>query len=149
LLRYKETEQKGRPAWFSATVNKYYHSIASAFISFAITYEVVCFHTAVGCYAALLWTLSVKLGDIPPMGKLLSPYSGFWQNNESGKISSEILNLPGIRDDVTSTSTITWCRMCSQKITTTSILHRASFMRNTGSGKWNFKHLLLREEFQK
>ena len=30
----------------------------------------------------LVWTLNTKHGDVPPFGKLLSPYRGFWQNGE-------------------------------------------------------------------
>ena len=32
---------------------------------------------------ALVWTLNTKHGDVPPFGKLLSPYRGFWQNGEA------------------------------------------------------------------
>ena len=33
--------------------------------------------------AALTYALNTKLGDIPPLGKFLNPYSGFWTNAES------------------------------------------------------------------
>ncbi len=44
--------------------------------------------------------LNRKTGDIPPLGKLLSPFSGFWQNNESVNIVSEQLNIPGLKAKV-------------------------------------------------
>lgn len=50
---------------------------------------------------ALVWALNTKLGDIPPLGKLMSPFTGFWQNNESGKMSAEELKIPGLKDKVT------------------------------------------------
>ncbi|GAA4316599.1 penicillin acylase family protein [Mucilaginibacter gynuensis] len=51
---------------------------------------------------ALLWALQTKFGDIPVLGNLLNPVSGFWQNAESknAKINDE-LSLPGLQGAVT------------------------------------------------
>ncbi|MBA2407738.1 MAG: penicillin acylase family protein [Chitinophagales bacterium] len=48
----------------------------------------------------LIFLLNRKTGDIPPLGKLLSPFSGFWQNNEDHNIDSEQLNIPGLKAKV-------------------------------------------------
>jgi len=40
----------------------------------------------------LTTALSLRIGVVPPLGKLMSPYQGFWQNTESGEI--EDLALP-------------------------------------------------------
>ena len=52
--------------------------------------------------ALLIWALNTKFGDIPAIGKFLSPSTGFWQNAESkdGKLS-EKLELTGLQDEVT------------------------------------------------
>ncbi len=53
-------------------------------------------------FIALTFCLNKKIGDIPPLGKFLNPFSGFWQNAES--ISSQkqdkLLRLPGVRENV-------------------------------------------------
>ncbi|GAB3331447.1 penicillin acylase family protein [Hymenobacter humi] len=51
----------------------------------------------------LVWTLNTKQGDVPPFGKLLSPYRGFWQNGEAqGDFPAEqTLGLAGLRQPVT------------------------------------------------
>ncbi|MFY0685719.1 MAG: penicillin acylase family protein [Cyclobacteriaceae bacterium] len=36
---------------------------------------------------ALIYFLNFPIGQIPPLGKLLSPHQGFWQNNETKPIS--------------------------------------------------------------
>ena len=38
---------------------------------------------------------------IPPLGKFLDPYHGFWQNAETGNPESRELNLPGLKEKVT------------------------------------------------
>jgi penicillin amidase len=49
----------------------------------------------------LLWALQTKIGDIPPLGKLLNPGTGFWQNAESrNSISSEEVKLDGLQGKV-------------------------------------------------
>lgn len=37
---------------------------------------------------------------IPPMGKFLNPFEGFWQNAETKDVRSETLTLSGLKDDV-------------------------------------------------
>ena len=51
----------------------------------------------------LVWTLNTKHGDIPPFGKLLSPYRGFWQNGEAkGDFpAQQTLALAGLHAPVT------------------------------------------------
>ncbi|SNC77298.1 penicillin amidase [Hymenobacter gelipurpurascens] len=50
----------------------------------------------------LTWVLNAKQGDVPPMGKLLSPYRGIWQNGEDAQALEEpqTLQLPGLRQPV-------------------------------------------------
>ena len=49
----------------------------------------------------LIWALQTKVGDIPPLGKFLSPSDGFWQNAESKHIlSAESLQLDGLKEKV-------------------------------------------------
>src|SRR5436190_18488548 len=48
----------------------------------------------------LIWKLNIKLGDIPPIGKFFSPFTGFWQNNELKNFSSTELKLSGLKDKV-------------------------------------------------
>jgi penicillin G amidase len=38
---------------------------------------------------------------IPPLGKFVDPFHGFWQNAETGKVSDQQVNLPGLKDKVT------------------------------------------------
>ena len=37
---------------------------------------------------------------IPPLGKFLNPFEGFWQNAETKDVRSETLTLSGLKDDV-------------------------------------------------
>src|SRR3569833_89411 len=48
----------------------------------------------------LIYALQTKIGDIPPLGKLLNPGSGFWQNAESKNIATEELTLEGLQGKV-------------------------------------------------
>ena len=49
----------------------------------------------------LIYALQTKIGDIPPLGKLLNPGTGFWQNAESkNSIVDEELNLEGLQGKV-------------------------------------------------
>ncbi|TYZ09279.1 penicillin acylase family protein [Hymenobacter lutimineralis] len=50
----------------------------------------------------LTWVLNTKQGDIPPMGKFLSPYQGFWRNAEAPNDFpvSQTLRLPGLQQPV-------------------------------------------------
>ena len=45
--------------------------------------------------------LNTKIGQIPPLGKFLSPFHGFWQNaeNESINLTNELL-LSGMSGEV-------------------------------------------------
>src|SRR6185436_6767305 len=47
------------------------------------------------------WALNSKLASVPPLAKFMSPFTGFWQNNESAKSSNEELKIPGLKDKVT------------------------------------------------
>jgi penicillin amidase len=38
---------------------------------------------------------------IPPLGKFLSPFQGFWQNAQTASQNSESLSIPCIKDKVT------------------------------------------------
>ncbi|MBI3217932.1 MAG: penicillin acylase family protein [Bacteroidetes bacterium] len=38
---------------------------------------------------------------IPPLGKFLSPFQGFWQNAQTSSQNSETLSIPGLKDKVT------------------------------------------------
>jgi len=50
---------------------------------------------------ALIWALQTKFGGLPPIGKILNPVSGFWQNAESASyFSNENLKLPGLQGEV-------------------------------------------------
>ncbi|SDB46533.1 penicillin amidase [Flavobacteriaceae bacterium MAR_2010_188] len=49
---------------------------------------------------AIFWALNTKLGSIPPLGKFLSPSTGFWQN-EVSNISTEDVSFEGIEEQVT------------------------------------------------
>ena len=40
--------------------------------------------------------LSRRMGAVPPLGKLLSPFTGFWQNNESGELTDTDISIPGL-----------------------------------------------------
>jgi len=43
---------------------------------------------------SLLYALNTKFGKVPPVGKFLNPFEGFWQNAESKELPEEIeLNL--------------------------------------------------------
>ena len=52
---------------------------------------------------ALTWALNTKHGDVPPFGKLLSPYRGFWRNAEAASDfpAQQALALPGLQAPVT------------------------------------------------
>jgi penicillin amidase len=50
----------------------------------------------------LTWVMNTKHGDLPPFGKLLSPFRGFWQNGETADAFPEqqTLRLPGLQQPV-------------------------------------------------
>src|SRR5688572_29187012 len=51
--------------------------------------------------AGLIYALDKKWGNIPPMGKFLSPQYGIWQNAEpAGKNFNEDFRFPQLKDKV-------------------------------------------------
>lgn len=51
---------------------------------------------------AMVVLLNSKLGDIPPLGKFLNPFHGFWANAESRSEAGRLeLNLNGLQGEVT------------------------------------------------
>lgn len=44
--------------------------------------------------------LNYKIGDIPPMGKFLDPFNGFWKNAEIGQPEDQNFNLSALQDPV-------------------------------------------------
>jgi penicillin amidase len=51
---------------------------------------------------ALIWALQTKFGDVPPLGKLLNPATGFWQNAESKNIlANKSIKLKGLYGKIT------------------------------------------------
>jgi penicillin amidase len=57
---------------------------------------------ALAATIALTWVLNTKHGDLPPFGKLLSPFRGFWQNGEAADAfaAQQTLQLPGLQAPV-------------------------------------------------
>lgn len=50
---------------------------------------------------ALVVVLNSKLGPLPPLGKFLNPFTGFWQNAESEKNYTDVAyNLSGLKEEV-------------------------------------------------
>ncbi|TGE26412.1 penicillin acylase family protein [Hymenobacter metallicola] len=51
---------------------------------------------------ALTWVLNTKHGDIPPFGKFLSPFQGFWRNGEATNAfpAAQTLTIPGLQQPV-------------------------------------------------
>ena len=50
--------------------------------------------------AAAFWTLDNRHGTFPALGKLLNPFSGFWQNGSQSDAVPENLAVPGLHDEV-------------------------------------------------
>jgi len=49
----------------------------------------------------LTWVLNTRQGDIPPFGKFLSPFRGFWQNDAANALpTAQTLTLPGLQAPV-------------------------------------------------
>jgi penicillin G amidase len=44
--------------------------------------------------------LNNSQGSIPPLGKFLNPFAGFWQNGEKLDHIDEVLDVKGLRDEV-------------------------------------------------
>jgi len=50
---------------------------------------------------ALLYALQIKIGDIPPIGNILNPCTGFWQNAESkNAVPDQQLKVDGLQGKV-------------------------------------------------
>ncbi|HAC25534.1 MAG TPA: penicillin acylase family protein, partial [Cytophagales bacterium] len=56
-----------------------------------------------GVVVTLAWCLALntKFGSIPPLGKFLNPFRGFWQNAESAVSGEETLALQDLKAPVT------------------------------------------------
>lgn len=48
----------------------------------------------------LFFVLNTKIGSVPPVGKFLDPFAGFWKNAENREIRGGALKLAGLRDEV-------------------------------------------------
>ncbi|GAA3945150.1 penicillin acylase family protein [Hymenobacter algoricola] len=49
----------------------------------------------------LTWVLNTKQGDLPPFGRFLSPFGGFWQNDAANDFpTANTLTLPGLQQPV-------------------------------------------------
>ena len=48
---------------------------------------------------AVFYGLNNKFGTIPPIGKFLNPYSGFWQNETDETIDGTVI-LKGLKEEV-------------------------------------------------
>ncbi|WP_423148998.1 penicillin acylase family protein [Rubrolithibacter danxiaensis] len=48
----------------------------------------------------LLITLNTKIGSVPPAGKFLNPFGGFWQNAESGNKDERTIEIPEVKGNV-------------------------------------------------
>ncbi|MBH8560281.1 penicillin acylase family protein [Hymenobacter negativus] len=58
---------------------------------------------ALAACLTLVWVLNTKQGNLPPFGKLLSPYRGFWQNGERPEDfpAQQKLEIAGLQQPVT------------------------------------------------
>lgn len=54
--------------------------------------------SAILCFA-VLYALNTKLGQIPPLGRFLSPNQGIWQNEQS-ELKTDLVNLEGLSSPV-------------------------------------------------
>jgi len=50
--------------------------------------------------AAAFWALDNRHGTFPALGRLLDPFSGFWQNGERSDAIPRSLDVPGLREEV-------------------------------------------------
>ncbi len=50
--------------------------------------------------AAIFWSLDNRHGTFPALGKLLSPFAGFWLNGSRDDAPPESLEVPGLLDEV-------------------------------------------------
>ncbi|MCF7808251.1 MAG: penicillin acylase family protein [Candidatus Marinimicrobia bacterium] len=49
----------------------------------------------------LFMLLNNNQGSIPPLGKFLNPFAGFWQNGSGDDQMAEVLDVKGLREEVT------------------------------------------------
>jgi len=50
---------------------------------------------------ALVYVLNTKIGDLPPLGKFMSPFVGFWQNAEAREVAAtKALTVAGLKGEV-------------------------------------------------
>lgn len=60
-----------------------------------LTKAIVSFFFALG----LIFLLNQRMGSVPPVGKFLDPFSGFWQNAETTtSTGEEDLSIPGLKE---------------------------------------------------
>lgn len=66
---------------------------------------------------ALIVALNSKIGQIPPFGKFLNPFTGFWQNAENVKTwKDEEANLDGLKEEVKFISMTGWySHICEER----------------------------------
>jgi penicillin amidase len=50
---------------------------------------------------SLVYALNRNWGSVPPLGKFLDPFGGFWQNAEGPIAENQELNIPGLQEEVT------------------------------------------------
>lgn len=50
--------------------------------------------------AVIFYFLNFPIGLIPPLGKFLNPFAGFWQNNGNSDKIPEVLELDGLKGEV-------------------------------------------------
>ncbi|SHK07112.1 penicillin acylase family protein [Hymenobacter psychrotolerans] len=57
---------------------------------------------ALATVLALTWVLNTRHGEVPPFGKFMSPYRGFWRNAEAAAAlpAQQTLRLPGLQQPV-------------------------------------------------
>ncbi|MGH7494551.1 MAG: penicillin acylase family protein [bacterium] len=55
---------------------------------------------SLGCNVALFYLLNFSHGTLPPLGKLLNPFAGFWQNDNTQDKTLTDRELPGLQDKV-------------------------------------------------
>lgn len=61
---------------------------------------IVSFLITIGLVYALNSSLTISNVTLPPLGKFLDPFHGFWQNSESKIAIPETMDLPGLKGDV-------------------------------------------------
>src|SRR5215475_8682802 len=87
-----------------ANVGKNPLRFASSFLSFAlikIAMRFFSFIVSAIITTLLVFVLNKKWGSIPPLGKFLSPQSGFWQNAEAANADFNAdLKFPGLKGKV-------------------------------------------------